>query len=178
MKKSYLLPIILMIYSCSTPYQPYGALGGYKSTELDDNTFRVMFKGNPHTKPETIYNYLERRCAEITVENRFEYFIVFEDSSYIGKIDFASKAGLDESLAQQRPNEYLLNQDPVIDTDPEQTLNYKKTKIERTYWNGTIENKSTHVVGILKIHLANEVKRGFENHYLSAKQILEKYKIE
>ena len=72
MKKYYLIISILLIFNCSTPYQPYGALGGYKSNELDENTYRVLFKGNQHTKAETVYNYLERRCAEITIDEGYK----------------------------------------------------------------------------------------------------------
>ena len=176
--KNILILTVILMYGCSTPYQPYGALGGYKSTAIDDNTFRVMFKGNQHTKAETVYNYLERRCAEITLENGYEYFIVFEDSSYIDKTVFPNEPDLDEKIAAQRRDNYLPDRKPEIDTNPRQTLNDQKTKIGRTYRDGTIDNVSTDVVGILKIQLANEVKRGYENHYLSAKKILEKYKTE
>jgi len=170
----------ILICGCSTPYQPHGALGGYKSTELDDNTFRVMFKGNQHTKAETVYNYLERRCAEITVENGFEYFIVFEDSSYINKTASVDEPFLIDQLLfpQDRADGYLIGIKPDIDPDPKQTLEDQKSRISRTYSNVFVDNKTTNVVGILKIQLANEVKRGFENHYLSAKQILEKSKTE
>ena len=121
---------------------------------------------------------LERRCAEITLENGYKHFIIFEDSSYIDKTVFSNEPELDEKIAAQRKDNYLPNRQPEIDTNPRQTLNDQKTKIGRTYRNGTLDNVSTDVVGILKIQLANEVKRGFENHYLSAKQILEKYPIE
>ena len=178
MKKYYLIISILLIFNCSTPYQPYGALGGYKSTAIDDNTFRVMFKGNQHTKAETVYNFLERRCAEIALENGCEYFIVFEDSSYIDKTVFLNEPELDQKIAAQRKDHYLPDRKPEIDTNPRQTLSDQKTKIGRTYANGTLDNVSTDVVGILKIKVANEIKRGFENHYLSAKQILMKYETE
>jgi len=178
MKKYYLIISILLIFNCSTPYQPYGALGGYKSTAIDDNTFRVMFKGNQHTKAETVYNFLERRCAEIAQESGYEYFIVFEDSSYVDITVFSNEPELDDKIAAQRKDKYLLDRQPEIDTNPRQTLNDQKTKIARTYKNGTLDTVSTNVVGILKIQLTNEVKKGFENHYLSAKEILEKYDID
>jgi len=173
-----IIVIGILICTCSTPYQPKGALGGYSSYQLSDNTYKVVFKGNQHTKAETVFDYLERRCAEITVENGFEYFIVFEDSSYVDKTVFSNEPELDEKLAAQRKDNYLLDRQPEIDTNPRQTLNDQKTKTARTYRDGTIDNISTDVVGILKIQLANEVKRGFEIHYLSAADILLKYEKE
>jgi hypothetical protein len=168
----------ILICRCSTPYQPKGALGGYSSYRLGDNTFRVMFKGNQHTKAETVYNYLERRCAEITISKGHEYFIIYEDSSYIDKTVFDNEPGLDDKLAASRKDSYLVDRKPEIDTNPRQTLSDQKSKIGRTYWNGTISTESTNVIGILKIQLFNEPRKGYEEQYLSANKILEKYKIE
>ena len=173
-----ILIIILLIVGCSTPYQPYGLLGGYKSSKLDDNSYRILFKGNQHTNGETVYNNLERRCAEITIENGYSHFIIYEDSSHIDKTVFDNEPGIYDKISAHRSDNYLLGKQPAIDTNPRQTLNDQKTNIGRTYWNGTIDNITTDVVGILKIQLFNEVRKGFENQYISAEQILEKYKAE
>ncbi|MFC1527980.1 hypothetical protein ACFL5D_04500 [Candidatus Neomarinimicrobiota bacterium] len=168
--------IFILLYCCSTPYQPYGALGGYKSSQIGDNSYRVLFKGNQHTHGETVYNNLERRCAEITIENGYSYFIIYEDSSYIDKTVFDNEPELDDRIAAHRSDNYLLDRQPEIDTNPRQTLSDQKSTIGRTYWNGTINIESTNVMGILKIQLFNKIRKGFENQYISAEQILEKYK--
>ncbi|MFC1784318.1 hypothetical protein ACFL0J_01655 [Candidatus Neomarinimicrobiota bacterium] len=168
--------IIILLFCCSTPYQPYGALGGYKSSQIGDNSYRVLFKGNQHTHGETVYNNLDRRCAEITIENGYSHFIIYEDSSYIDKTVFDNEPELDDRIAAQRKDNYLLDRQPEIDTNPIQTLSDQKSKIGRTYWKGTISAESKDVVGILKIQLFNEIRKGFENQYISAEQILEKYK--
>jgi len=178
-----LIVISILICGCSTPYQPKGALGGYSSYQLSDNTYKVAFKGNQHTKAETVYSYLERRCAEITIDEGYKYFIIYEDSSYIDKTEFDNGASLDEQLdAFQNPmrvDNYLLDRKPEITRDPiEVILSDQHSKIVRTYSYNFIDSKATDVVGILKIQMFKEQKRGFEEHYLSAKQILEKYKTE
>lgn len=173
-----ILILILLIGGCSTPYQPYGLLGGYKSSQLSDNSYRVLFKGNQHTHAETVYNNLERRCAEITIGNGYSYFIIYEDSSFVEKTIFDNEPGLDEKIAAHRQDNYLLDRQPEIDTNPRQTLADQKTKIGRTYQDGTIDTESTDVVGILKIQLFKEVRKGFEEQYISAYEILEKYKDE
>jgi hypothetical protein len=145
---------------------------------LGDNTYKVVFKGNQHTKAETVFDYLERRCAEITISEGFEYFLIYEDSSYIDVTVFVNEPELDDKIAAHRKDNYLLDRQPEINTNPRQTLSDKKSKIGRTYYNNTIENKSTNVVGILKIQMFKEQKKGFEDYYFSANQILEKYKIE
>jgi len=168
----------ILICGCSTPYQPKGALGGYSSHQLGNNAYKVVFKGNQHTKAETVYNYLERRCAEIAIENRYEYFIIFEDSSYIDETIFEEEPDLDDKIASHRKDNYLLDRQPTIETDPRQTLTDQKTKINRTYKDAFVENKSTNVVGVLKIQLFKEPRKGYENQYLSVDEILGKYKIE
>ena len=173
-----IIAISILICRCSTPYQPRSALGGYSSYQLSDNTYKVVFNGNQHTKAETVYNYLERRCAEITIDEGYKYFIIYEDSSYVDKTVFKDEPELDEKITAHREDNYLLDRQPEIDTNPRQTLNDQKTKINRTYREGTTDNVSTYVVGVLKIQLAKVQQRGFEEHYLSAKQILEKYKTE
>ena len=70
--RAILVLLVLLVISCSTPYQPKGALGGYSSEKIGANTYRVEFKGNQHTNTLKTFEYLERRCAEITNENGYE----------------------------------------------------------------------------------------------------------
>jgi len=177
MKTNYLsiIVIIILFCGCSTPYQPKGALGGYSSHQLYDNNYRVVFKGNQHTKAKIVFEYLKRRCAEITIGNGYSHFIIYEDSSYIDKTVFDNEPELDDRLAAHRKDNYLLDRKPVIDTNPRQTLSDQKSRIGRTYWNSTISTESTNVMGILKIQLFKEPRKGYEEHYLSAYKILEKY---
>ncbi len=171
---------VVLVYNCSTPYQPQGALGGYSSFQLNENNYRVSFKGNQHTQAQTIFDYLLRRCAEITIKKGYKYFIVYEDSSYINKTTFETGPELDEQIGEfqlggNRADAYLLDRKPEITTDPLQTLKDQKTKIVRTYQYSFIDNKSTNVVGVYKIQIFEEQIEGFEDYFFSALDILEEY---
>ena len=60
-----------------TPYQPAEPRGfGYSEERLDQNRFRVSFRGNSLTKRETVEDYLLYRAAELTLQNGFSHFLV------------------------------------------------------------------------------------------------------
>ncbi len=78
-----MVSIVMLIAACSTPYQPKGTLGGYSQEKILANMYKVEFVGNQHSKPEVIQNFLMYRCAELTLEQGFEYFsIVSEERHY------------------------------------------------------------------------------------------------
>lgn len=194
MKINHIFTILIAIlaYNCSTPYQPKGALGGYSSNQLKENNFKVSFKGNQHTTAETVFDYLLRRCAEITIEENGKYFIVYEDSSYLNKIVFEDKPSLDAKIekSEQKVDGYLLDRQPEINRDPLQTLYDQKTRIRRTYGSYSnagsgeiyskvfIDPKITDVVGVYNIQIFEELIEGFEDYFFSAVDILEKYNVE
>jgi hypothetical protein len=61
----------------ATPYQPAQPRGfGYSEERLDQNKFRVTFRGNSLTKRETVEDYLLYRAAELTLQNGFSHFLV------------------------------------------------------------------------------------------------------
>lgn len=171
---------VLFLISCSTPYQPIGALGGYSSSKIGANTFQVEFKGNQHTNTLKTFEYLERRCAEITIENGYEYFIVYEDNSYVKEDIYKLEADPDNQIdAFQSPiriDNYLLDREPDINRERiEVMLMDKHSKIARTYGSGVGENRATDVTGVYKIMLVNDVIEEYSDYYHPAKEILEKY---
>jgi len=172
--------ITIMVCNCSTPYKPKGALGGFSSNQLNENNYEVSFKGNQHTIAETVFDYLLRRCAEITIEENGKYFIVYEDSSYVDKTVVETGPDLDQQLDQfqnsGRADNYLLNRKPVITRDPIQIiLNDHHSKIGRTYSYMTIDSDATNVVGVYKIQIFEEQIEGYEDYFFSALDILEKF---
>ena len=62
--------------SCATPYQEMGYLGGYKDIRLDSNTVSVSFEGNGGTPRQTVETYLLYRCAEVTRDAGYDYFVI------------------------------------------------------------------------------------------------------
>jgi len=159
-------------------------LGGYDSSKIEDNTYRVMFKGNQHTKAEAVFENLIRRCSEITIKGGYKYFVIYEDSSYMDKTVIVDEPDLIDQLAfiQNRKDRYLLDRKPEIDPDPWQTLEDQKSRIARTYTsdygtysNAFVDTKATDVVGVFKIMLVDEIFENFKNYYHPAREILEKY---
>ena len=85
MSKSKILLIIISLFflaSCATSYQKLSLTGGYKDMQLQENVYKVIFKGNTRISKETVKNYALYRCAEVTLENAYDYFIILEDEGY------------------------------------------------------------------------------------------------
>ena len=70
------LSVACLLASCATPYQPDGVSGGYADQRLSDNTALVSFRGNRFSTPESLHSYLLRRCADVTLQNGFSYFVL------------------------------------------------------------------------------------------------------
>jgi hypothetical protein len=73
-----LLIAALILTACvtPTPYQAAGPNYGYSEQRLDQNKFRVTFKGNSLTKRETVEDYLLYRAAELTRQNGYSHFLM------------------------------------------------------------------------------------------------------
>jgi hypothetical protein len=83
-----LLSAACFIAGCTTAYQPDGFSGGYTDRTLANNTAQVTFRGNRFTPPETVHSYLLRRCAEVTLQDGFKYFVlVHEEEPNQGNTD-------------------------------------------------------------------------------------------
>lgn len=70
-----------LMQGCATSYQKTGFAGGYSETQLDENVFRVSFRGNGYTGRERAADFTLLRSAELTLENDFQYFAIIDASS-------------------------------------------------------------------------------------------------
>ncbi len=68
--------LVFSLVGCSTPYQRKGFTGGFSDSRIDASTFLVEFKGNGATSQQTVQTYLLYRCAELTAEAGYDYFIL------------------------------------------------------------------------------------------------------
>jgi hypothetical protein len=68
--------IALLLTACATVYQPVGFTGGYSHVQIDANTYRVSFRGNGYTPRDRVETYLMYRCAELTAEAGYDYFVI------------------------------------------------------------------------------------------------------
>lgn len=73
---------------CATPYQRYGARGGYYDLPMGRNLALVSFQGNSYTSEERIRASLLYRCAEVTEAHGYDFFVIRdrqEDSAPIAR---------------------------------------------------------------------------------------------
>ena len=70
------LSVASLLAGCATAYQPDGVSGGYADRLLSANTAQVSFRGNRFSTPETLHAYLLRRCADVTLQNGYNYFVL------------------------------------------------------------------------------------------------------
>ncbi|MED5511012.1 MAG: hypothetical protein VX841_12040 [Pseudomonadota bacterium] len=79
--------LLLVLVGCKTPYQRQSAMnpviGGYADYRTAENIFTVSFEGNKNTPSHFIENALLYRCAELSLENGFDYFLVIDSSEEI-----------------------------------------------------------------------------------------------
>lgn len=75
----------LSIAACatSTPYGP--ATGdnpyGFTDQRIEENRYRIVFRGNSSTTREAVETFLLYRAAELTVQSGYDYFVVTEQDT-------------------------------------------------------------------------------------------------
>ncbi|MEZ5894567.1 MAG: hypothetical protein R3C58_15650 [Parvularculaceae bacterium] len=76
---------LLTLSACatSTPYGPASAGGGYGFSEqrIEQDRYRITFRGNSLTSRETVENSLLYRAAEVTLEQGYDYFVALENET-------------------------------------------------------------------------------------------------
>lgn len=71
-----------MITGCATSYTKEGFFNeGFSETRLDEDVFRVTFKGNEMTDKDRVEDFALLRSAELTLTNGFRFFVIAEDIS-------------------------------------------------------------------------------------------------
>ena len=70
----------LALAACSsgpTPYQPAAGYDrGYAESRIENDRYRISFKGNSLTDRETVENYMLYRAAELTLQSGFDVFTI------------------------------------------------------------------------------------------------------
>lgn len=80
-KQFYFLPALMIILiSCATQYRASYWKGGYSEQQLSETGYKVTFSGNGYTSSTRVANYLLLRCAELTLQNGYEYFLIVGNS--------------------------------------------------------------------------------------------------
>jgi hypothetical protein len=81
---------IATLSGCATPYQRQTAMGGYSETQLSENVFTVIFKGNGYTSRERASDFALLRSAEVALENGYKYFIIIDAQNYTKNIAYTT----------------------------------------------------------------------------------------
>ena len=139
------------LWNCATPYQPKGMLGGYSSEALGNDILDVRFQGNQHSDPNDVNQYLLYRCAELTLENNYKYFVILVNESH-----FIS----DTTKADTPP--------PFKSTSSVSGGNRVIVMADLT--NPTIKSE---YLGIFKIGMLNQIEAQYQDSILSAQNIID-----
>lgn len=75
------IAVLIALSGCATPYQSKGFTGGYSEVQLDENVFKVSFRGNGYTGKERAANFSLLRSAEVAIDHGFKYFIIADLSN-------------------------------------------------------------------------------------------------
>lgn len=154
---------VLLLAGCVTAYQPLGATGGYKDERLEKDTYRVSFFGNGNTSRPAVFKYFLYRCAELTLEQGYEYFEI-----YAAKRDAPRSRAPENEYTQARGATARV---PTIVYVPGQTITrWSVTGIVRMYPKDILANASElfsarEVVGLL----GSEVRAGNPTNYIPEK---------
>ena len=101
-----ILAISFLFSACTgprpTPYQPLGPGGGFEQTRLQEDVYRVSFRGNRHTPEMDVLDFLYLRCAELTVDAGYTHFDVRES---FGSLSFVPELR-PQSIMAMRASRY------------------------------------------------------------------------
>lgn len=86
----FLCAAVVLIQGCATPYKSSGFRGGFSETRLDENVFKVSFRGNGYTGSERASDFALLRCAELTLEKGYGYFIIIDGNSYTSQSTYTT----------------------------------------------------------------------------------------
>jgi hypothetical protein len=98
------LAVTLVVGSaCATSYQKMGMTGGFEEQKVTEDTYLVHFMANAYTRPDRVSVYILYRCAELTVEKGFDYFVRLNETNQAGEesagfIGTVHKPGLTEMI--------------------------------------------------------------------------------
>ena len=73
--KHFALLAHLALASCATGYQPQSFTGGFSDYLTAPDEAVITFHGNGYTSVERVIEMTALRCADVTLKNRYRYFV-------------------------------------------------------------------------------------------------------
>jgi len=80
MKALILIFLGLLLAGCATGFHVNNGLGGYSEMQLNKDTYLVNFSGNRYTNPNRVGALILYRCAQLTLNNGYKYFVILNSS--------------------------------------------------------------------------------------------------
>lgn len=81
---------LLALAGCATDYQPQGFTGGYDDYLTAPDVAVVTFHGNGYTAAERVVEMAGLRCAEVTLQHGYRYFVMIGASDVSGSFSFTT----------------------------------------------------------------------------------------
>ncbi|MCB1116059.1 MAG: hypothetical protein KDK71_06275 [Chlamydiia bacterium] len=76
--------MVLLFVGCAktATYKPRTAIVGYTDKHTYMNKFQVSFRGGKYTPMNQVWEWAYKRAAEVTIDNGYRYFVVFEEKEH------------------------------------------------------------------------------------------------
>jgi hypothetical protein len=100
--------IVILIQGCATTYRSSGLMGGYKEVRLDENVFKVTFKGNRYTSFERAADFTLMRCAELTSNNGYSFFVIIDADSYSSNSTYTTPTTTNTTGSAVKIGDYVI----------------------------------------------------------------------
>lgn len=96
------------LVGCATSYQPMGSNGGYEEIKLDENVFRIHFRGNRYTNMERAQDFVFLRAAELTIQSGCNYFAVLKSDTSIPDSTYTRPTSAETRRKVRQANVYSI----------------------------------------------------------------------
>lgn len=97
--------VFLLLTGCTTnSYHSLDGKIGYTDFKLSNDTYMVTFHGGRKASQSQVYEYALRRCAEVTKQNGYNYFLVVDSSSSVSKQKYTTPIEANTTSGYTAPN--------------------------------------------------------------------------
>jgi hypothetical protein len=82
--------LLLLLAGCATDYGPQGFTGGYSDFLTAPDEAVITFHGNGYTPAERVVEMAALRCAEVTLQHGYRYFVLMSVADHSGTTSFTT----------------------------------------------------------------------------------------
>lgn len=70
--------VLLSLVGCATSYQNVGVTGGFETSQLSIDTWKINFAGNGHTRQARAEDMVLLKSSDLAVNSGYRYFVNIE----------------------------------------------------------------------------------------------------